>query len=92
MRSKYEILTMRRRDLLQSPKPTTVTGQVERLEKIVSITADLDWMDRTPFPQDLGTRGYCDCGFHIVTEADFAKHFVIPDERYLNLGNCPVKP
>lgn len=29
------------------------------------------------------------CGTYLETEADFAKHFVIPDIRYLNLGNCP---
>jgi hypothetical protein len=23
------------------------------------------------------------------TEADFAKHFVVPDPRYLNIGYCP---
>jgi hypothetical protein len=31
------------------------------------------------------------CGAVLETEADFAKHFLIPDERYLNLGYCPVK-
>jgi hypothetical protein len=30
------------------------------------------------------------CGTVLETEADFAKHFLIPDERYLNLGDCPV--
>jgi hypothetical protein len=29
------------------------------------------------------------CGAIHETEADFAAHYVIPDERYLNLGNCP---
>lgn len=24
------------------------------------------------------------------TEADFARHYLIPDERYLNLGYCPT--
>lgn len=33
----------------------------------------------------------CDCGTVFHTEADFASHFIIPDERFLNLGNCPVK-
>ena len=32
----------------------------------------------------------CDhCGTFLPTEGDFARHFVIPDARYLNLGNCP---
>lgn len=30
------------------------------------------------------------CGTHLATEADFAKHFVITDTRFLNLGWCPV--
>lgn len=29
------------------------------------------------------------CGEYLATEKDFAAHFTIPDERYLNLGNCP---
>lgn len=29
------------------------------------------------------------CGTTLETEWDFASHFVIPDERYLNLGECP---
>lgn len=29
------------------------------------------------------------CGRELETEADFAEHFLIPDERYLNLGWCP---
>jgi len=29
------------------------------------------------------------CGEYLETEADFADHFEIPDEQYLNLGRCP---
>lgn len=32
------------------------------------------------------------CDELLKTEADFAKHFLIPDERYLNLGDCPNNP
>jgi len=34
------------------------------------------------------------CGVLLKTEKDFRSHFLIPDERYLNLGECPdkVKP
>ena len=28
------------------------------------------------------------CGKYLATQADFADHFLIPDERYWNLGNC----
>lgn len=33
--------------------------------------------------------GKCECGHPLPTEAEFAKHFVVPDLRFLNLGNCP---
>lgn len=29
------------------------------------------------------------CGTMLETESDFAKHFIITDEAYLNLGECP---
>ena len=32
----------------------------------------------------------CRCGAYFATEADFAKHFIVPDTRYLNLGWCPI--
>jgi hypothetical protein len=28
------------------------------------------------------------CGQELETEADFAKHFLIPDERLINTGHC----
>lgn len=31
------------------------------------------------------------CGMLLETEADFADHFIVRDENYLNLGNCPDK-
>lgn len=30
------------------------------------------------------------CDTFLETEADFAKHFHVPDRRFKNLGNCPV--
>lgn len=32
------------------------------------------------------------CDTLLKTEADFARHFEIPDSRYLNLGDCPNNP
>jgi hypothetical protein len=32
------------------------------------------------------------CDTLLETEADFAKHFTIPDSRFLNLGDCPNNP
>lgn len=29
------------------------------------------------------------CDEFLATEGDFARHFIIPDHRYKNLGNCP---
>jgi hypothetical protein len=31
------------------------------------------------------------CGTTLATEWDFASHFVIPDEQFLNLGGCPTR-
>lgn len=31
------------------------------------------------------------CGVLLETEADFARHYVVKDERFLNLGECPAK-
>ena len=31
------------------------------------------------------------CGEMLATEADFAKHFFVPDPIYKNNGWCPVK-
>ena len=32
---------------------------------------------------------YCStCGHYLATEADFAKHYVVSDVRYFNLGSC----
>jgi hypothetical protein len=44
----------------------------------------LDNLTKTRF------NGHCTgCGTYLATEADFAKHFVIPDEYHLNIGECP---
>jgi hypothetical protein len=31
------------------------------------------------------------CGALLETEADFVRHYLVPDERFLNLGYCPNK-
>jgi hypothetical protein len=31
------------------------------------------------------------CGAALETEADFARHYLVPDERFLNLGYCPIR-
>lgn len=42
------------------------------------------WMLRTALGINCGV-----CDEYLATEADFAKHFHIPDPRYKNLGECP---
>ncbi len=59
-----------------------------RLTKADLITTNqLTLLDRT----DCGLRCSA-CDLLLETEGDFARHFVIPDARYLNLGQCPTAP
>ena len=36
-----------------------------------------------------GKQSCSKCGTDLATEADFAKHYIISDVRYFNLGDCP---
>lgn len=38
-----------------------------------------------------GNGGCSQCGTQFQTEADFAKHFIVPDPALSNLGYCPNK-
>lgn len=51
-----------------------------------ALRAQLDGLDRTKFGHPCAG-----CGAELATEGDFARHFAIPDTRYLNLGYCPVE-
>jgi hypothetical protein len=73
MRSKWQILQART-DALMS--------------QLADLTSQLDWMERTPFKAN-GTGRCSACGTELPTEADFAKHYLVEDERFLNLGYCP---
>ena len=62
-----------------------LTERVEGLEERLALEKHrLEALENTP------CNITCACGHFMATEADFAKHFVIPDQRYLNLGNCPI--
>jgi hypothetical protein len=65
----------------------------ERLVAANKVAYDLqqkmEGMKNTPFHNGAGRCS--SCGAVLPTEAAFAKHFIIPDERFLNLGYCPVK-
>lgn len=52
--------------------------------------SEREYMERQPFN---GTgKGQCSgCGIEHKTEADFARHYWIPELRYRNLGLCPEK-
>jgi hypothetical protein len=74
-RSKWDILQERRK---------------KAQEEANNIATQLQGLALTPFKD--GVTGRCSgCGALLQTEADFAKHFLIPDERFLNLGYCPNK-
>ena len=49
------------------------------------VRRELEGLNDTPFGHKCGG-----CGLFLETEGQFAAHFDIPDERYLNLGGCPV--
>jgi hypothetical protein len=51
---------------------------------------EMEELADTPFLNSEREPGSCSCcGTPLPTEADFAKHFVLNDLRFLNLGECP---
>lgn len=72
---------MRTKLEILTARAAEMRAEVEKLEREIAGLA------RTPFS------GKCSgCGERLETEAAFAGHFVVPNERYLNLGECPVNP
>lgn len=57
-----------------------------KVAEVEMAVRELQWLERTTFG-----RSCTGCGVELATEADFVKHFVVRDERYLNLGECPNK-
>jgi len=60
-------------------------------QRQIDARADLERIENEMFgleqtPCKLNCAG---CNIYLETEADFADHFEIPDEQYLNLGRCP---
>ena len=66
-------------EILQE-KLEKVKAEVQKQEQYLQ---DLEVM---PWGHPCGT-----CQKILNTEADFAKHYSVPDERYYNLGHCPTK-
>lgn len=63
-----------------------VERQAEAQRQADLLAHQLEGLDNTPCGLKCGG-----CGTLLVTEGDFARHFTIPDPRFLNLGNCPEK-
>lgn len=74
-RSKWDVLEERR---------------LEALKEYRKLCDELWGLTQTKFTAN-GTGRCSACGEVLATEADFAKHFLVPDEQYLNLGYCPKK-
>jgi hypothetical protein len=73
-RTKYEILLSR---------------VLEAEHALANANADLANLER-PCLNDRGEPMRCTgCGAQFKTERDFASHYLVPDERYINLGACP---
>jgi hypothetical protein len=48
------------------------------------------YLERVPTRREYEPVMTCSaCNTPLPTEADFARHFVLPDLRYWNLGDCP---
>lgn len=63
-----------------------VARQAELQAQADKARAELAGLEATRFD------GECHgCGLLLKTEGDFARHFTVPDARYLNLGECPDK-
>lgn len=75
-RSKWEILIDRLAQLDQ---------------QAADLRAELEWMLTTPIKVHDEPGIFCSgCRYHLDTEGDFAKHYLVDDERFLNLGRCPT--
>jgi hypothetical protein len=54
-----------------------------------AIDQELASLGRTIFKD--GDSSCATCGAPLPTEAAFAAHYLVDDERYLNIGNCPTR-
>lgn len=69
-------------------KWSVLTGRLAALEaQAAKLREELTGLDATPFGGECGG-----CDVHLATEGDFARHFIVLDLRYLNLGGCPDRP
>jgi hypothetical protein len=63
---------------------------VAALDAVHRAQREIEYLENTPCLDSEGQPIKCVvCGTAFQTEADFAKHFVVPDSQYRNLGTCP---
>lgn len=76
------------RDVSEFPtKWSVLKDRLTAAQKEVDLlTHQLEGLENTPCGIP------CVCGVTLVTEADFARHYLLANPRYLNLGECPNDP
>jgi hypothetical protein len=57
--------------------------------EVDALAAQVQGLENTALNADGSATKCTKCGVELFTEADFAKHFIVPDPRYLNYGHCP---
>lgn len=76
-RTKWEVLEARRMAVRKA------LSDIER---------EMTGLEQTPCRNSVGEPLSCgSCGAVHETEKDFADHYIVRDERYLNLGECPSR-
>jgi hypothetical protein len=71
-------------------RPPSAARSTSQLQKWDLITPqERRALDATAFSD--GTKGCSVCHTPLPTEGDFARHYLVPDRRYKNLGECPTK-
>lgn len=68
-----------------------VTRQLEDLKPPFTKWDFLSDYERTYYGTMTFGKNCSQCGEMLETEADFAKHYTVPDVQYFNLGTCVKK-
>ncbi len=57
--------------------------------EVDALAAQIQGLENTELNSDGSSTTCLTCGVNMHTEADFAKHYIVPDPRLLNIGYCP---
>jgi hypothetical protein len=57
--------------------------------QVDALAGQIQGLENTELNSDGSSTTCLTCGVNMHTEADFAKHYIVPDPRYLNIGYCP---